>query len=50
MISGAQRLRMSIRRGWMGLPGVLLGYQALRWRVPGTNLGAVVPSDALLGC
>jgi hypothetical protein len=35
--------------GW-GLPSVLVGSQALRWRVTRTVLGAAVPSDALLGC
>jgi hypothetical protein len=27
-----------------------IGSQALRWRMPGTGLGATVPSDVLLGC
>jgi hypothetical protein len=35
--------------GWDFL-GAFLGSQALRWRVPGSVLGAVGPSDALLGC
>jgi hypothetical protein len=30
--------------------GVLLGSQVLRWRVPGTVLGATMPGNALLGC
>jgi hypothetical protein len=38
---GPQRLRISVRRGWTGLPPViLLDSRALRWRVPGTVHGA----------
>jgi hypothetical protein len=50
MTSGAQRLRRSVPRGWMGFSGILLGSRALRWRVSGTVLGAVVLGNALLGC
>jgi hypothetical protein len=50
MATGAQDgERRFIKVGW-GFLGILLGSQALRWRVPGRVLGAVVPSDALLGC
>jgi hypothetical protein len=34
----------------MGFPGVLLSSRALRWRVAGMILGAVVPGKALPGC
>jgi hypothetical protein len=50
MNSGAQRLRKSVRRGWTGFPGILLGSPALRWRVSGSVLSAAEPGDALLGC
>jgi hypothetical protein len=43
-------MSMSVRRGWMGFPGVLLGSRPLRWRVPGSILGATVLGDALIGC
>jgi hypothetical protein len=33
-----------------GFSGVLLGSQALRWRVPGSVLSAAETDDALLGC
>jgi hypothetical protein len=49
MTSGAQRLRKSfVEVGW-GFLSVLLGFRALRWRVPEMVLGIDVPCDALLG-
>jgi hypothetical protein len=50
MTSGAERLRMSVRRGWTGHPELSSWLPGVRWRVPGTILGATVSGDALLGC
>jgi hypothetical protein len=47
---GAQRLRMSVCRGWTGHPGLSSWLPAMRSRVPGTVLNAAGPGDALLGC
>jgi hypothetical protein len=50
MTSRAQDLEHRfVEVGW-GFSDVLFGSRALRWMVPGTVLGVVVPSDALFGC
>jgi hypothetical protein len=49
-VSGAQRLRTSIRRCWMELLGRSSWFLGAEVGVLGMILGAAVPGDALLGC